>query len=461
MDNLSIIDDLIKREEEEWFELKLNWFEKDKIGHYISALSNAATISGKEYGYMLWGVNDITHKIEGTDIKYQVKYKDEPLLNFLARNLNPSIAFEFKELEIKEVRLVLLVVPAARKVPTSYMNVRYGRIGSSLVNLDKYPEREGLLWKVLISGYPSMINTESPIQDLTFSQLKNYYLARNLTFNDDLFKQNMHLLTSEGKYNMLACFLADNGEIPVRVSIFSGKSKSTPLFSVKEFGNQSLVSIIDRIIDYADAINMTKAVEHIATGIREDIKMFDQDCFNEAVKNAFIHNSWLRKVAPMITFFEDRVEITSFSSLAPNQTLEGFYKGHSIPVNEDLSSIFLATHLSERTGKGNPLIVSKFGRKAFEITNSYIKVTIPFNWKHNFSDMEEDEIDEIFDRLNKTDKKIFEAIKRNPRLSQPMIASKVGVGKTTVQNTIVKLKELGVIKHVGSNKTGHWEVRIN
>ena len=37
-----------------------------------------------------------------------------------------------------------------------------------------------------------MINTESPIQDLTFSQLKYYYLGRNLIFNDETFKINMH-----------------------------------------------------------------------------------------------------------------------------------------------------------------------------------------------------------------------------------------------------------------------------
>ena len=110
---------------------------------------------------------------------------------------------------------------------------------------------------------------------------------------------------------------------------------------------------MDRIIDYADSINMTKSIEDIHIGTRTDVPLFNQDCFNEAVKNAFIHNNWLRRVAPwlrrvapMITFFEDRIEITSFSSLAPKQTIEGFYKGYSIPVNEDLSSIFLATHLS-------------------------------------------------------------------------------------------------------------------
>jgi len=458
MDYNEIVRDLIARDEEEWFEFKVNWFNKEEVGMYISALSNAGAMAGKSFAYMVWGIEDETHVISGSNVKFHCDFKGEPFQNYLARNLSPSIAFEFKELEMEGKRIVLLIVPSAHKVPTSFGKVRYGRIGSSIANLEKYPEREGLLWKVLLTGYPTMINTESPVQNLTFNQLKAYYLGKGLLFNDEVFRVNMHLLTPDGKYNMLACFLADNGEIPVRVSMFSGKDKSASLFSVKEFGNQSLVSVIDRIIDYANSINIPKAVEHLNTGTREDIPLFDQECFNEAIKNAFIHNYWLRKVAPMVTFFEDRVEITSFSHLAPNQTLEGFYRGHSIPVNEELSSIFLATHLSERTGKGNPLIVSRFGRGAFEITDASIKVTIPYNWERRFTETLDKALDKALDKLTKAETKVLKALAENPTASQPEIAKAVGVGTTTVQKAIVKLKKIGVLKRQGSNKNGFWVV---
>ena len=445
-------------DEEEWFDFKVNWFNPVEIGEYISAISNAAAVCGKKEGYMVWGIENGTHKILGTNLNYNVDYKNEPWQSFLARKLNPSIAFEFKDLNINGMRVILLIIPAASKVPTSFDKVRYSRISSSKINLEKYPEREALLWNVLFNGYPTMINTESPVQELKFSQLKNYYLSKNLTFNDSNFVTNLHLKTEGGKYNMLACFLADNGEIPVRVSIFSGKSKSDRLFSVKEFGNQSLISVIDRIIDYSDSINMTKSIEHFDKGYREDIPLFNQECFNEALKNAFIHNNWLRRVSPMITFFEDRVEIISFSRLAPRQTINGFYSGNSIPVNEELSTIFLATHLSERSGKGMPLLVSVYGKKAFEIGEEFIKVTIPYNWQHKFEDLVDKTVDKLVDKLSKIDLLILKTIKENPYLSQPKIAEKCEIGKTTVQNTIIKLKELKIIERVGSNKTGYWKV---
>ena len=55
MNLAEIIKDLISRkDEEEWFEFKVNWFEEEKIGHYVSALSNsAAAVLGKDYGYMI------------------------------------------------------------------------------------------------------------------------------------------------------------------------------------------------------------------------------------------------------------------------------------------------------------------------------------------------------------------------------------------------------------------------
>lgn len=41
--------------EREWFEFKENWFEPIALGEYVSALSNAAALVGKEFAYFAWG----------------------------------------------------------------------------------------------------------------------------------------------------------------------------------------------------------------------------------------------------------------------------------------------------------------------------------------------------------------------------------------------------------------------
>ena len=107
-------------DEQEWFEFKENWFDAEGIGEYISALSNASAFHFQPYAYFVWGVNDKTHEIVGTKFNQYCDYNKEPLQNFLARNLNPSINFEFKELEICKKRVVVLLIPAAEEIPTSF-----------------------------------------------------------------------------------------------------------------------------------------------------------------------------------------------------------------------------------------------------------------------------------------------------------------------------------------------------
>ncbi len=67
----------------------------------------------------------------------------------------------------------------------------------------------------------------------------------------------------------------------------------------------------------------------------------------------------------MISVFSDRIEILSRGSLPPAQTMEGFYLGESVPVNEKLSEIFLQLHISEKSGRGVPKITEIYGKEAF------------------------------------------------------------------------------------------------
>lgn len=56
----------------------------------------------------------------------------------------------------------------------------------------------------------------------------------------------------------------------------------------------------------------------------------------------------------MFTGFRDRIEILSRGDLPSKQTVEGFFSGESVPVNQKLSDIFLQLQISERSGRGVP-----------------------------------------------------------------------------------------------------------
>ncbi|MBR0494785.1 MAG: putative DNA binding domain-containing protein [Treponema sp.] len=352
--------------EYEWLDFKENWFSKDGIGEYISAISNGAALSGREFGYIIWGVNDKTHEIIRTKVNFDKDIDNEPYKHYLVRNLKPSIAFEVDETEIDGKRLVLLTVPVAKSVPTKFLEQTFIRIGSSKEKLSKFPEWEIRLLNVLSNGIPTIVNTAAPdyAQDLTFEKLFLYYGAKGIALRQETFKKTLKLQTADGRYNIMALLLSDSNDIPIRVSVFSGKTKADTLFSVKEYGNSCILYAMDKILDYGDAINIIQADERGRISERKDIPLFDYEAFHEALLNAFVHNKWLALNAPMISVFTDRIEILSHGGLGIEQDLEGFYSGVSIPVNEVLASIFLQLRLSERSGRGVPKIVGAYGRES-------------------------------------------------------------------------------------------------
>ena len=61
--------------ETEWVEFKHNNDEPQMIGEYISALGNSATLWGRPKAYLLWGIDDNTHKIVGTTFDYRESKK--------------------------------------------------------------------------------------------------------------------------------------------------------------------------------------------------------------------------------------------------------------------------------------------------------------------------------------------------------------------------------------------------
>ena len=293
--------------EEDWFEFKDSWYDAVGIGEYISSMSNAAAMCGKEYAYIIWGVDNETHMLTNTSFNYHKDVKGEPLEHFLARQIVPDINFQFEESSIDGKRIVVLTIPAARTVPTAFGGNRFIRIGSSKVNLNKYPERESKLFDILRNGLPTVENVESDIQDLTFRKLFLYYEDKGIVLNKNTFKKNLRLLTKEGKYNLLAQLLSDNSQIPVRVSIFQGRDKASPLYSVREFGNSCILISLDKVLEYGDVINIMQADETDRVVERKEVPLFNQGAFREAIVNAFVHNLWIDHNAPMVTVYSDTV----------------------------------------------------------------------------------------------------------------------------------------------------------
>ena len=465
---VTLLDELTSYEfEKEWFEFKSNMKSSHEIGEYISALSNSAASIGKKQGYLIWGIEDEwdeqrqKHNVIGTSFNPDSNAEhNEPLKHYLERLLKPGVNLKFDEINYNNKRIVVLTIGAAKTIPTSFDGKRYIRVGSSKEDLSKFPEQEVQLFYVLREGIPTVTNIESKYQDLTFNKLFGYYGSKGIVLKQETFKKNLELLTENGKYNLLAQLLSDNSQLPLRVSIFDGDTKASNLFSVREFGYNCLLYSLDELLRYGDVLNIIQADERNRLVERKDVPLFDTKAFNEAIINSVLHNKWVDENEPMISVFSNRIEILSRGALAPTQTLEGFLRGESVPVNEKLSEIFLQLHISEKSGRGVPTIISTYGKDAIKINENSIIVTIPFNWINVVGNKVSNKVGNKVERVELTDnrKKIISEIRNNPNITKKQLSIIIGISITAIDKNLNYLKEQNYIERVGSKKTGYWKV---
>lgn len=458
MDIKQIVLDLCALDDEwEWFEFKENWFQPETLGEYVSALSNAAAFHYKKYAFFIWGVTNEAHEIVGTTFNQYCDYNKEPYQNYLARNLSPSINFSFEETKIHGKRVVVLVIPAAMELPTAFKEKRYLRIGSSKCNIKDYPKREIQLFKILDGRTETIETIPAKYQELTFKKLFGYYGSRGILLNQKTFIKNLGFKTEEGKFNILAQLLSDDSHFPLRVSIFDGETKGSNLFSIREFGNNCLLYSLDELLRYGDVLNLIQTDETDRVVERKEIPLFDNKAFREAIINAVLHNKWAEGNEPMISVFSDRIEILSRGTLAPAQTMEGFYMGESVPVNEKLSEIFLQLHISEKSGRGVPKITEVYGKDAFSFRENAIVVTIPFERISRIENKVENKVGNK-KSLNLRRQKIISEIRDNPNITIAELHQILGISETAISNNIMFLKKYGYIERVGSRKVGYWKI---
>ena len=66
--------------------------------------------------------------------------------------------------------------------------------------------------------------------------------------------------------------------------------------------------------------------------------------------------------------------------------------------------------------------------------------------------------DKINEPVNEPVKLILELIKEDPTITKQKIIEKTNLSRATITRYIKKLKEQSLLKRVGSDKTGYWEI---
>jgi ATP-dependent DNA helicase RecG len=64
----------------------------------------------------------------------------------------------------------------------------------------------------------------------------------------------------------------------------------------------------------------------------------------------------------------------------------------------------------------------------------------------------------LVERLAESQKRILKLIKENPYISKKELSETIGISTTAIDKNITRLKKEGLLKRIGPDKGGYWEV---
>lgn len=312
----------------EWAEFKVNNWNPQEIGEYLSALANSACYHQQKFGYLAFGIEDETHRLVGTVFKpFREKKGNQELENWLATQLNPRIDFNIFEFDYNGLHFAVFRVDAAVSTPVSFRGVPYIRIGSYKKSLDDHPERERKIWnrtnRMVFEKEPaSEIVSEEDVLRLidypAYFDMMRLPLPDNRKgiierlLQDKIIEPNGHTFNIT---NLGGILFAKNIEQfepiarkAVRVIVYQGINRIKT--KKEQAGTKGYAIGFEGLIKYiTDQLPTNEVIEK---ALRKEVSVYSPLAIRELVANAIIHQDFsIKGTSPMVEIFDNRIEITN------------------------------------------------------------------------------------------------------------------------------------------------------
>lgn len=381
----SLVRELVKLPTEvEWVEFKCNNKDPERIAKYISGLSNVAALWEKTKAYLIWGIENSTHKIVGTDFKYrQAKKGNEELEAWLVRMVNPKINFRFYEVPMgkdeqgNDVNVTMIEIPAAEAEPTKFEKTAYIRVGTNLKPLVDYKEKEAELWS-MFDATPYELRTayfnatdeavaalldytkyydklELPIPSNREKMLEDFENEKFIRRNDAKHWD----ITNYGVLMLAKNFRKFEGLIRRGIRVIRYQD-DTRLHGIdEETFNSGYAISFEEVVKYIMTISSHEEI--LEDNIRKKVTTFPEIAIRELLANIMIHQALEQKgTNPMVELFSDRIEFSNAG--APLVAIDRIVDTVPVSRNENIAGFMHRCGICEERGSGYDKIIGETGR---------------------------------------------------------------------------------------------------
>jgi len=362
-----ILYELIKNPENECVEFKRaeKDFDIDKLGKYFSAISNETTLKNKQYGWIIFGIDDKTHNFTNTRYRYDNNFND--VKKQISDNTTDNVTFiEIYNLEIEKNRIIMFQVPAAAGTPVNWKGFPYGRNGESISPLapnkiEQIKATANYDWSRQIIETATIDNLDTEAIKLARVQFKTKYkgkpIADEIDKLSDIDFLNKAKVTLDGKITFAAMLLLGKNDDDY---IMNGY---TPRMTWKLYDEIN-------VIDYEHfGIPFIINVEKIKSKIRNlryryminentlfpnEVDQYDNYTLRELINNCIVHQDYRLKGIINVMEFKDKLIITNEGNFIP-QNIENVLKdGYSSPYyrNQFLANAMVNLNMIDTVGSG-------------------------------------------------------------------------------------------------------------
>ena len=463
---------MLQKNESQNVEYKLLW--NDECLKWICAFANA------QGGKLYIGVDDSGHVTGISNAKELL----ESIPNKIVTNLGIVADVNLHtENSLDYIEIVVCPSPT----PVLYHGVVHYRSGNTRQELRGTALQDFLMKKHDIS-WDDLAQENATLDDISPEAIEYFQRhaiacgrmkSESYSADIELVLKNLDLITEDGKIKKAAIVLF-------------GK-KPTKFFTLCEFQIGRFVSetdVIFQTVFSGDIIRMTDDIveelraKYLISPIhyegmhRVEPLEIPETALREAIYNSLCHKDFSGPHNQM-RVYNDRIELWN-PGVLPSQLLpaEKVFEPHSsYPRNKNIATVFYRAGHVERWGRGIEKILDGMksaGLPAPKIEDfcGGVKITLyrpttymdalkltgkPDGTPLTSSD-EKTVGKTVGETVGETVGKILDAIRNNPKVTQSQLAKITGLTVRGVEWNMKKLQETKVIKRVGPNKGGHWEI---
>lgn len=351
-----------------WLEFKRNYSDPKMIGEDISALANSAVLLGRDCAYMLWGVEDATHEIVGTDVRLSgKKVGNQELESWLRCKLSPNADFQFLSTTIDGNQVEMLVVHKAVGTPVAFDKTDYIRVGSYTKKIRDHTALLSQLWDRLrdeqfedvcalenldFRKVSELLHTEAYYNLLKIPPPTNADGILHYLREDGLIKRQdngLYAVTNVGAL-LFARRLSDFpriGRKALRIVLYAGINRLS--ISKEDIFDEGYAVSFENAVKLTDALIPYK--EDTNSALRTSVSAFPMLAVREAIANAVIHQDlFVTGAGPIVEIFENRMEISN-----PGIPLVNIMRIVDNPPksrNEKLATLMRRLGMCEELGRG-------------------------------------------------------------------------------------------------------------